>query len=155
MNLSEASEFKELLFQHCVKLLAQKESALKVEITQLREGIANDSKSSMGDKYETSREMSQQEINRLEQQLGLITRQQFQLQSISLKTDFQQITLGSLVKTNIGNFFISIALGEIKLNVESVFVISPASPIGKLMMGKRKGETFSMSQIEVKILQIS
>lgn len=154
MNQSEASEFKELLFKSCIVLLAQKESALKAEIAQLREGIADDSKSSMGDKYETSREMSQQEINRLEQQLGLNAQQQFQLKSISLKIETRQIGLGCLVKTNIGYFFISIALGEVKLRTINVFVISPASPIGKLMMGKKSGETFNMNQKLIKILQI-
>lgn len=153
MNPSEASEFKELLFKSCLSLLAQKESALKAEIAQLREGIANDSKSSMGDKYETSREMSQQEINRLEQQLGLIEQQQFQLKSISLKIETRQIGLGSLVKTNIGSFFLSVALGEIKIGEENIFVISPASPIGKLMMGKKSGETFKMNQKLIEILQ--
>lgn len=155
MNPKAALEFKELLFQNCLELLAQRETTLKAEISQLREGIANDSKSSMGDKYETSREMSQQEINRLEQQLMLISQQQFQLKSIALKGEMHQIALGSLVKTNIGHFFISIALGEIKIDKENIFVISPASPIGKLMIGKQKGDTFQMNQKQVEILQIT
>ncbi|MBD3748678.1 MAG: GreA/GreB family elongation factor [Sphingobacteriales bacterium] len=153
MNSAATLAFKELLFQHCVQLLTQKASALKAEIVQLREGIANDSKSSMGDKYETSREMSQQEINRLEQQLGLIGQQQFQLKSIAMKSEMPQIGFGSLVATNIGRFFISIALGEIKIDTENIFVISPASPIGKLMIGKQSGETFKMNQKQVEIIE--
>ena len=50
----------------------------------------NDTKSSMGDKYETSREMLQQEINKLELQLNeqLNTQQILKnIQSISHKAD--------------------------------------------------------------------
>ncbi|MEO5911239.1 MAG: hypothetical protein ABIP95_10150 [Pelobium sp.] len=150
-----SEDFKEQLFQHCLTLLKKKEEDLKADIANLRDGIANDSKSSMGDKYETSREMSQQEINRLEQQLANNGQQLFQLKALNLNSSAKNIGLGSLVKTNIGDFFISIALGEIKLAQNSLFMISPVSPLGKLLIGKEKGSHFEMNKKEIEILSIN
>lgn len=150
-----SEDFKEKIVQHCLTLLESKELDLKTDIANLRDGIANDSKSSMGDKYETSREMSQQEINRLEQQLANNGQQLFQLKALNLNSPAKNIALGSLVTTNIGNFFISIALGEIKLAQNSLFMISPVSPLGKLLIGKEIGAHFEMNKKEIEILAIN
>jgi hypothetical protein len=149
-----SEDFKEKIFLHCLTLLEKREKEIKAEIGNLREGIANDSKSSMGDKYETSREMSQQEINRLEQQLGNNGQQLFQLKALILHSSTKSVGLGSLVKTNIGNFFISIGLGEIVVEQQSVFLISAVSPLGKLIIGKNEGDQFEMNKKEIKILQL-
>ncbi|HEY0177951.1 MAG TPA: 3-oxoacyl-ACP synthase, partial [Pedobacter sp.] len=53
---------------------------------------------------------------------------------------------GSLVYTSKGIFYISISAGQIKVEDQLVFAISSASPIGKLMIGKKKGESFSFNQ---------
>ena len=82
----------------------------------------NDTKSSMGDKYETSREMLQQEINNLQLQLNeQLKSQQIlkNIQPISHKT----VNLGSLVETDKGKFFIAVSLGELSFNQEKIFII--------------------------------
>ncbi len=149
-----SEDFKENIFLHCLTLLETKEKEIKIEIANLRDGIANDSKSSMGDKYETSREMSQQEINRLEQQLSNNGQQLFQLKALNLNSSNKNIGLGSLVKTNIGIFLISIGLGELIVAQQSIFLISAVSPLGKLMMGKKEGDQFEMNKKEIKILEL-
>ena len=106
----------------------------------------NDTKSSMGDKYETSREMLQQEINNLQLQLNeQLKSQQIlkNIQPISHKT----VSLGSLVETDKGKFFIAISLGEILFNQEKIFVISAESPLAKAMNGKKVGETFIVNNL--------
>ena len=146
--------FKEEVFNVCLSVLNTKEQEFKTEIANLREGIANDSKSSMGDKYETSREMMQQEINRLEQQMAINRQQIFQLKALSSINNTEAIAAGGLVKTNKGTFFIAIGLGEIKLNDESIMVISPASPLGKLLIGKKVGEVLEMNKNKIEIQQL-
>ncbi|MBC7653959.1 MAG: hypothetical protein H7098_05720, partial [Oligoflexus sp.] len=121
-------DFKEKVYQYGLSLLADKQSNLQKDIAAVRDGISNDSKSSMGDKYETSREMSQQEINRLEQQFAINQQHLFNLKNLVWQNKSGQILLGSLVLTNIGSFFITVSLGEIKIESQSVFMISPGSP---------------------------
>ena len=154
MSFNLADAFKESVFNHCLAFLENKEQELKVEVANLRDGIANDSKSSMGDKYETSREMMQQEINRLEQQIGANRQQIFNLKTSNLHSNNLQVIAGNIVNTTIGNFFVSISLGEINVENQSVFLISPVSPLGKLLIGKKAGDQFEMNQKEIKIINI-
>lgn len=106
----------------------------------------NDTKSSMGDKYETSREMLQQEINNLQLQLNEY------LKSLQILKNINPIThkivgLGSFVETEKGKFFITVSLGEIIFNQEKIFVISAESPLAKAMNGKKVGETFIVNNL--------
>ena len=106
----------------------------------------NDTKSSMGDKYETSREMLQQEINNLQIQLNEHLKSQQILKNIN-PNPHKIVTLGSLVETEKGMFFIAISLGELSFNQEKIFVISAESPLAKAMNGKKTGESFVVNNL--------
>ena len=100
----------------------------------------------MGDKYETSREMLQQEINNLQLQLNeQLKSQQIlkNIQTISHKT----VSLGSLVETDKGKFFIAVSLGELSFNQEKIFIISAESPLAKAMNGKKEGDAFIVNNL--------
>lgn len=113
----------------------------------------NDTKSSMGDKYETGREMLQQEINNLQVQLNEVLKQQDFLKTIPVKIS-DKAEKGAIVKTERGLFFISVSLGEITFENQKIICISPESPLAKAMNGKRKNETFSINNINQKIENI-
>lgn len=113
----------------------------------------NDTKSSMGDKYETSREMLQQEINNLQIQLNEHLKSQQILKNIQ-PNSHKIVTLGSLVETEKGMFFVAISLGEVIFNQEKIFVISAESPLAKAMNGKNVGETFIMNNLSQTIKNI-
>ncbi len=106
----------------------------------------NDTKSSMGDKYETSREMLQQEINNLQLQLNEHLKSLQILKNIN-PNPHKIVTLGSLVETEKGMFFIAISLGELSFSQEKIFVISAESPLAKAMNGKKVGETFIVNNL--------
>ena len=106
----------------------------------------NDTKSSMGDKYETSREMLQQEINNLQIQLNEHLKSQKILKNIN-PNPHKIVTLGSLVETEKGMFFIAISLGELSFSQEKIFVISAESPLAKAMNGKKTGESFVVNNL--------
>ena len=113
----------------------------------------NDTKSSMGDKYETSREMLQQEINNLQIQLNEHLKSQKILKNIN-PNPHKVVTLGSLVETEKGKFFIAVSLGELSFNQEKIFVISAESPLAKAMNGKKVGETFIVNNLTQTIKNI-
>lgn len=145
---------KQQVFDKCTYALNIKIEEMLIEVGQLRTGIANDSKSSMGDKYETSREMMQQEINRLEQQISINKQHLFMLKATSTNQNSDIITKGSLVETNIGNFLIAISFGELKLDDFSCFLISEVAPIAKLLMGKTKKNQIEINKKQVNILNV-
>ena len=118
----------------------------------------NDTKSSMGDKYETGREMLQQEINNLQVQLNEVLKQQDFLKTsfdkLRMTKKFDKAEKGAIVKTEKGLFFISVSLGEINFDNQKIICISPESPLAKAMNGKQKGDVFSLNNINQKILII-
>lgn len=113
----------------------------------------NDTKSSMGDKYETGREMLQQEINNLQIQLNEILKQQNFLKTLPIKPS-EKVENGAIVKTEKGLFYISVSLGEIIFEDQKMICISPESPLAKVMHGKIKNESFSLNNINQKIISI-
>lgn len=128
------------------------ESALETA----RDSSNDDTKSSAGDKYETSREMIQQDINRYQGQLQEAHKDLLQLTNILSVTDdtHNLIKLGSLVKTNTGLYFIATSIGALKIGDTNVFVISSASPIGQLLLGKKIGDSFVFNKLNQSILEI-
>ena len=113
----------------------------------------NDTKSSMGDKYETSREMLQQEINNLQLQLNEQLKSQQILKNIQ-PIAHKIVSLGSLVETDKGKFFIAVSIGELSFNQEKIFIISAESPLAKAMNGKKQGEFFSLNNLSQAIKYI-
>ena len=97
----------------------------------------------------------QTEIDLLNKQLGLLTRQKQELSNIDFCKNYLSATIGSLVKTNNGSYFISIGIGRININNEIFYAISLASPIGILLKNKKIGDVFSFRNTSFKIIDIS
>jgi len=143
---------KSILLQLIKSKLFEKIENFEKLISETR-ASSNDTKSSMGDKYETGREMLQQEINNLQVQLNEILKQKDFLKTVLPKPS-DKAEKGAIVKTEKGLFFISVSLGEIKVENEKIICISPESPLAKAMNGKKKDEAFSLNNMSQKILDI-
>ena len=126
--------------------LSEKIGTLERMIAETR-ASNNETKSSMGDKYETSREMVQQEINNIQLQLNENLRAKNSLKLITTNPH-QTIGVGSLVETEKGLFYIAVSLGEIIFNEKKIFVISTESPLGKALFGKKKGDEISLNNMK-------
>ncbi len=113
----------------------------------------NDTKSSMGDKYETGREMLQQEINNLQRQLNETLNQQAVLQKITPEPSLK-VQNGALVKTDKGLFYVSVSVGEITFNEQKIMTVSVESPLIKAMSGKAKGDQFMINTMQQTIEEI-
>ena len=145
MALAKTYQMKSELLEIIHQKISEKIQKLEQLIAETR-ASNNDTKSSMGDKYETSREMLQQEINNLQIQLNEHLKSQKILKNIN-PNPHKIVTLGSLVETEKGMFFIAISLGEILFNQEKIFVISAESPLAKAMNGKKTGESFVVNNL--------
>ena len=145
MALAKTYQMKSELLEIIHQKISEKIQKLEQLIAETR-ASNNDTKSSMGDKYETSREMLQQEINHLQIQLNEHLKSQQILKNIN-PNPHKIVTLGSLVETEKGMFFIAISLGELSFNQEKIFVISAESPLAKAMNGKKTGESFVVNKL--------
>src|SRR5437773_715948 len=132
---------KQKIYDRCYSLLEEKINSLKIILSELEEGAKNDTKSSAGDKHETARAMMQLEQEKISRQLKDYLKQKLQLEKIGANVNPSEITQGSLVKTDKGYLFLSVALGEIQVDQNSVMVISPRSPLGIKLTGLKKNDT--------------
>ena len=124
---------KETLINLIEIILNDKISSLKKDINSLKESQKNDTKSSMGDKYETGRAMIQLELEKYHSRLSNNNEMLSNLLKINPKLKTKTIQSGSLIKTNHGWFFISIGIGKVKVeNNTEVIVLSPIAPLGRI-----------------------
>lgn len=147
-------ERKAMLYRHCQKIVQEKIHHAKQAILTAKDAASDDTKSSAGDKYETTREMMQQEIDRNEHQLAEANRLKHQLEAVSVQLTDETVQLGSLVETSGGLFFIAVALGKVEIEKDSFVVISPISPLGRLLVGKSIGDTVSFNKHSYQILTV-
>jgi hypothetical protein len=128
-------QLKQKVYTACLQLLNNKIQALQNTLHELGEGAVSDGKSSAGDKHETARAMMQLEQEKISKQLDEVLVQKAMLQKIDIAVTTEQITKGSLIKTNKGYLFLSIALGKINVEGIDIIVLSPQSPLGLKLMG--------------------
>ncbi|KQR92591.1 hypothetical protein ASG01_11850 [Chryseobacterium sp. Leaf180] len=114
---------------------------------------SNDTKSSMGDKYETGREMLQQEINNVQRQLNEVLKQQDVLQKLNTE-NCSRVQTGALIQTENGLFYISVSAGEIIFEDQKIMTVSADSPLAKAMHGKTAGDLFAVNNMQQKILNV-
>lgn len=146
---------KEHLYQLCLSFIEQRIQTAETALAQAREASNDDTKSSAGDKYETSREMMQQDIDRNKRLLMDAEENRKVLETIGHAAPSAIVKGGSLVETTEGIFYISISAGMLQAEGKTVFAISAASPIGKLMLGKQQKDSFSFNGKNYVIEQVS
>ena len=113
----------------------------------------NETKSSVGDKYETGRAMMQEEYDR--SKVSYLKAKQLQSELKEIKLSKPQVVLpGALVHTNFGKFFLSVGLGKIQILDIEIFCISKESPIGKAMLNKSASTIFDFNGREYRIERI-
>jgi len=138
----------------CFDIIDFKLNELQKEISELNSSVQNETKSSAGDKHETSRAMIQQEIDFANQRLKELQLAKNDLNKINPFLVNKSINTGSLIETNIGNIYFALALGKIKYQNLDFNVLSIQSPIGELLKEKNKGDKVILNGKEVIIHSI-
>lgn len=121
-------------------------------IISAKEAAENDTKSSAGDKYETTREMMQHEISFNQVQLHEARKLKYALSLINPSRKCTVAETGSLVYTDIGNFFIAVSATHLSIDGVSYHVISSASPVAKAMQNHKENDVviFNGKRISIK-----
>jgi hypothetical protein len=145
---------KEELYKHCINYVHNCIDTAQKAIDDAVESANDDTKSSAGDKYETGREMMQQDIDRNRKQLEEAKRQNLVLNQIEHKENYDVVQAGSLVITNLGKFYIGISCGQIQVDGSHYFAVSAISPIGAKLMFQIEGYEFDFNGKTFKIEEI-
>ena len=116
--------------------------------------MQDETKSTAGDKHETGRAMAQIEQEKAARQLNDLIRQEQELLKIRGFAGKNFADRGSIVITDKQNFYVSIALGAFTLDKFQFYAISPASPIGAMIIGKKQQDSFILNGNEFCIERI-
>ena len=138
---------KEKVHRHYLELLNGKISLLQQVLADLKESGANETKSTAGDKHETSLAMLQIEQANKRDQLAQLVAQKLILEKINPSIVANIVLLGSLIKTDKGYLFMSVALGKALVDEISVTALSPQSPLGIQLMGLKENDTASINKV--------
>ncbi len=114
-------------------------------LASLNDSIANDTKSSAGDKFETSREMANQEINRIGEQLSQTKYQLINLQKIDF-SEKKAIYPGAVFATVNQVYMLAIGFGKLLFEKQEIMILSPESPFAKTCLGKTTNDNIGMNQ---------
>ena len=152
--MQDVSSIKKVLHQRCLLLAEDRITSLQHILKETQQAANNETKSSAGDKHETGRAMAQLETEKLTAQLSEALNLKQNLAQINPTITGNTAVLGSVVYTNKGNFYMAASIGKVAVENEVFFAISPASPIGKLLLTKKEKETFSLNGNEYTILAV-
>jgi len=138
-----------------LKTILEEKMQVAWEAMEAAQASANEQgKSSMGDKYETSRSMGQLDRNMHAKQYEQLRQERVILEKIPAQTNSERVVLGSLLQTTAGWFVIAVSLGQVKIKDETVWAVSSSSPIGASLLGKQVGHLFDFMKKRCEILAI-
>ena len=136
---------KSVVIAELNKQLSVKLTYLNTTLQQAIDSRNSDTKSSAGDKFETSREMAQIEIHKIETEI--LKTQQFINDLLSKSSQF--------ITTDKGNFLIAIPFGKLMLNETEIFCISNSAPIAKDLINTEISAQFNYGGVKYKVISIS
>ncbi len=142
-----------MLLQACLNYVNKRIASYKDEIETIKESIdANDKSNDMDDDSGNGKLFNDLEKNA--QHLSDANKTLDTLKHINPQKNYDNIVLGSIVKTTQNTFFISISIGTIETDMGNYLGISLQTPIGQLLKGKSIGDTITFNGITHEILAI-
>ncbi|CAN5179838.1 hypothetical protein BH23BAC2_BH23BAC2_05240 [soil metagenome] len=143
---------KHTLTQACSDYVDARIARFNSTMKELEEALKPESRSCMGDKYETSRAMLHLEFEKLTGQVEQFTALRKTVNAIDSNSSHSIIAFGSIVKTSEAGYFLCIPAGEILVEGEKFYAVGINAPVAQAIMGKKKGERFVFNGKTAEIL---
>ncbi len=144
---------KEQLLAICYDYANKRIASYKDEIETIKDSLENNDKSNDEDDDSGNGKLYN-DLEKNAQHLSEATKTLDTLKLINPKSSYSTVVLGSIVKTNTSNFFISTSIGSIEIDGTTYFGISLLSPIGQLLKNKEVGDTVEFNGNKHTIIEI-
>ncbi len=150
----EKAGLKKRLFNLGKEMIEQRIAAANTAIVNAQAAANAEEKSSAGDKYETSRAMNHLEKDMYSRQLAANRNELAALFSIDYTSLYDSVTAGSFVRFDDCSFFIVAGIGKIYFEGEDIYLISPNSPMAKLLINRKPGSmiTFNKRELIIRVV---
>jgi transcription elongation GreA/GreB family factor len=146
---------KPAFYNSCLAYVQLRLDAARAGMAAAQESSNSETKSSAGDKYETGREMANQERDRHAAQLHEAQQLLAALQKMNPELPSDTVRPGALVTTSLGVFYLSIGAGKLATAEGQEFLaVSLAAPIIIALSGKRVGAEIVFNGKKVQVLAI-
>ncbi len=145
---------KAILKNACSDYVDARIARFNTTMKELEEALKPESRSCMGDKYETSRAMLHLEFEKLTGQVEQFNGLRRTVSLIEPNSETEIIGFTSVVRTTLANYFISIPAGEIKANKDKFYAVGINSPVARSLLGKRFGDEFIVNGKSGKIISV-
>jgi len=146
---------KQELMDFCWGYVNQRIERLAKNSAELQESLILEDKNSTGDKHETGRAMLHLEQEKLSGQLLEAEQTRTALKKVDIHGPLGEVRMGSLVRTGMARYFLSISAGTFTKGTETIYCISGASPMAQLLLGRTAGDSFTFHGTTHDILEVS
>lgn len=148
-------EFKQKTHEALRRQIQQSIEELDNEIRRLRE----DETGKYEDQYDMNEESQDEATHEIldkltEQRNFLVEKRDFLNNMLIQEPLHEEVGPGSVVITNNGTFFISVATDDVKVDGKSVRGISKEAPIYEVLKDKKKGDTFTFRAREYQVKEV-
>jgi len=147
-------EMKAILKDACMDYVDARIARFNSTMQELEDALKPESRSCMGDKYETSRAMLHLEFEKLSGQVEQFNGLRRTVSQIDPKIKTTITGFGSVVRTTLANYFISIPAGEITGHEGKFFAVGINSPVALSLLGKKTGDEFEVNGRKGEILSL-
>ena len=146
---------KKILFDYCQQYVDKRIAMVTNEMNAAQEAANAETKGSAGDKHETGRAMMHLEKEKNARQLAEHLKLKKVMAQIIPEESHHKARLGSLIKTNTGIYYLSIAIGKAEVGGENYFIISPVSPIGNLLLNAQVGSELNFNGRKILVEEVT
>lgn len=152
--MEDPKAFKQKVFRTALDQVEDRIGQLEKQLDRLMESKENETKSSMGDKYETGATMIQIDEEKVREQLNRNRSVKVDLQQLVLDKVYPQVNKGNLVETNKGLYFVGIGLGKVQVEDQPCFCVSTDAPMGQALLGSKSGDEINFNGSTITIEEI-
>jgi hypothetical protein len=134
------SVLKSEILKHLISLQVERIAELNQYQKDLSDSLQSESKSTAGDKHDTSRAMIHLEQEKLQHQYQELNYQFQRLKEISVLKALDSVSFGALVETETDLFLLGASLGKKIVNGRIIYCIGMEAPISQSILNKRVGD---------------
>lgn len=134
------SILKSEILKYLITLQTERIAELNQYQKDLSDSLQSESKSTAGDKHDTSRAMIHLEQEKLQHQSHELNHQYQRLKEIAGLKELDIVTFGALVETETDVFLLGASLGKQIIDGRIVYCIGMEAPISQSILNKRVGE---------------
>ncbi len=149
----KCKDLKKQVIAKSQEVIKEKLALLAAELDHLLKDISEDTKSSAGDKFETTRELVNTERQQLYARVEDLNKMLAALTTLPPGAA-NTVDFGNLVQTDKNWLLIAVSLGPIEVAGEQVLVISPMAPLGKAFQGKQIKDKVAFNNVSYQIAGI-